>query len=51
MIQMFEQLLNSYRAIYKTKLEEITVKIMGLYDPTEPLSQIIEQLEKGEIFN
>ena len=46
-LTMLQQLLSSYRAIDEIDLEENAVKIIGSYDPVEPLSQLIEQLEKG----
>ena len=36
--------------IYEINFEENEVKMMGPYNPTEPLAQLIEQLEKGREF-
>ena len=44
---MLKHLFSSYGAIGKINLEENAVKMMGPYDPNEPLAQIIKQLEKG----
>ena len=46
-ITVLQHLFSSYRAINETYLEENAVKIMGPYDPAEPLARLIEQLEKG----
>ena len=40
----------SYRKIDRIDLEENSVKMMGPYDPVEPLSRLIEQLQKGREF-
>ena len=45
-ITMLQHTFSSYGAIYKIYLEENAVKMMGPYDPAEPLSRLIEQLEK-----
>ena len=37
-LAMIQHLLSSYRMIKKISLEENAVKIMGTYDPAEPLS-------------
>ena len=44
---MLQHLFTSYGAIDKIDLEENVVKIIGPYDPAEPLARLIEQLEKG----
>ena len=49
-LTMLHHIFSSYRAINKIDLEENTIKMMGPYDPAEPLAQIIEQLEKGRKF-
>ena len=36
-----------YRTINEINLEENSVKMMGPYNPAEPLDQLIKQLEKG----
>ena len=45
-----QHLFASYGAIEETDPEENSVKMMGTYDPTEPLVQIIKQLGKGREF-
>ena len=47
---MLKHIFSSYRAIDKINLEENAVKMMGTYNPTEPLARLIEQLEKGREF-
>ena len=47
MLDIMQHLFNSYGAIYETDLEENAVKMMGPDDPAEPLSHLIEKLEKG----
>ena len=49
-LQMFQRLFSSYGAIDKINLEENEVKIMGPYNPVEPLSCIVNQLKKGRDF-
>ena len=49
-IQMIQHLFNSYEAIDEINLEENTVKVMGPYDPAEPLACLITKLEKGRQF-
>ena len=44
---MLQHLFSRYRATDKIYLKENVVKMMRPYDPAEPLSQLIEQLEKG----
>ena len=46
-IKMIQHPFNSCRAIGKTDLEENVVKMTGLYDPVEPLAQLIDELKKG----
>ena len=41
-LTMLQFLFSSYGAIYKIDLGEYAVKMMGPYDPTEPLAQIIK---------
>ena len=43
-LQMIQNLFNSYGAIDKINLEENAVKIMGPYDPVEPLACSIDHL-------
>ena len=47
---MLQNLFSSYGRIEKIDLEENPVKMMGPYDPAEPLAWLIEQLEKGREF-
>ena len=44
---MLHHLFLIYEMIDEIDLWEIAVKMMGTYDPTEPLVQLIERLEKG----
>ena len=44
---MLQHIFYRYGAIDKIDLEENAVKMMGPYDPAEPLAQIIEQSKKG----
>ena len=37
-------------AIYIINLKENSVKMMKTYDPAEPLSWLIDQLQKGKKF-
>ena len=46
-LTMLHNLFLSYGAIDEIDLEENAVKMMGSYDPAEPLAQLIEKLEKG----
>ena len=43
-LTMIQHLFTSYGSIEKINLEENAVKMMGTYDPTEPLSRLIEKL-------
>ena len=45
-----EHISPSYEAINEIDLEENAVKMMGPYDPVEPLARLIEQLEKRREF-
>ena len=47
---MLQHLFSSYGVMGKINPEENSVKMIGSYDPTEALSQLIEQLEKGREF-
>ena len=47
---MLEHLFSSYGVMGKINPEENSVKMIGSYDPTEALSQLIEKLEKGREF-
>ena len=44
---MLQHIFSRYGVIDKIDLEENAVKMMGPYDPAEPLFQLIKQLEKG----
>ena len=44
---MMQHLFTSYREIDEINLKENEVKMMGPYDPVEPISRLTEQLEKG----
>ena len=43
---MLQHTFSSYGAIEKIYLEENVIKMMEPYDPAEPLSRLLEQLEK-----
>ena len=47
---MLQHLFASYGAIEEIDLKENAVKMMGPYDPAEPLARLIEQLEKEREF-
>ena len=49
-LTMLQNLFSRYRTIYEIDLEENSFKIMGPYNPTEPLSRLIQQLKKGREF-
>ena len=40
-LTMFQQLFSSYGEIYEINLQDIAVKMMGPYNPAEPLAQFI----------
>ena len=44
---MLQNIFTRYKAIDEIHLEENAVKMMGPYDPEEPLAQLIKQLESG----
>ena len=46
MLKMIQHLFTSYEGIYEIDLKGNAVKMMGPYDPTENLAQLIEQLKK-----
>ena len=46
-LEIIRHIFRSYGAIDEIKLEENSVKMMGPYDPAEPLARLIGQLEKG----
>ena len=46
-LTMLQHLFSSYEAISEIYFEENSVKMMEPYNPAEPLSGLIEQLEKG----
>ena len=43
-LTIIQHLFSSYRVIDKIDLEENAVKMIGPYNPAEPISQLIEQL-------
>ena len=45
---MLQHLLLGYKVIDEIDPEENSVKMMGPYNPVEPLAWLIEQLEKGK---
>ena len=49
-INILQHLFSSYGTIDEIDLEENAVKMMGPYDPIEPLAQLIEQLKNGREF-
>ena len=49
-LTMLQHMFSSYGVINEIDLEENAVKIMGPYNPTEPISQLIGHLEKGDPF-
>ena len=50
-LTMLQHIFSSYGEIDKINLKKNAVKTMGSYNPAEPLSQIIKQLEKGREFS
>ena len=46
-LTILQHILSSYGAIDGIDFEENAVKMMGPYNPAEPLARLIEQLEKG----
>ena len=46
-LKMVQHIFTSYRVIDKIDLEENMVNMMGLYNPTEPLVRLIDELENG----
>ena len=44
---MLQHLFRLYRVIDKIDLKENVVKMMGPYDPAEPLARLINQIENG----
>ena len=46
-ITMLQHLFYRYGEVNQIDLEENTSKMMGPYNPPEPLAWLIEQLEKG----
>ena len=49
-LTILQHLFASYRVIYEINLKENAVKMMTPYERTEPLSRLIEQLEKRREF-
>ena len=50
-LTILQHILSSYGAIDGIDFEENAVKMMGPYNPAEPLARLIEQLEKGRKFS
>ena len=50
-VSMLQHIFRSYGAIYEIDLEENFVKMIGVYDPSEPPNRLIYQLEKGREFS
>ena len=46
-LQILQRIFNSYGQIDETDLEENALKMMGPYNPKEPLAQLFKKLEKG----
>ena len=49
-LTMLQHLLSSYEAIDQIDLEKNSVKMMGPYNPAEPLSWLVKRLETGVEF-
>ena len=49
-LTMLQHLFSSYKAIDEIDLKENSIKMMGPYNPPEPLSRLIKQLENGRGF-
>ena len=49
-LTMLHHIFSRYGVIDEIDLEENTVKMVGPYDPAEPLDRLIGQLEKGREF-
>ena len=49
-LTVIQQLFSRYGVIDKIDLKEHSMRMMGPYDPAEPLSRLIEKLEKGREF-
>ena len=49
-LSMLQYLITYYRAIDEIDFEENAVKMMGPYDPAEPLARLIEKLGTGREF-
>ena len=47
-LKMLQHLFTSYGVIDEIDLKENAVKMIVLYNPTEPLARIIEKLENGK---
>ena len=50
-LTILQNLFSSCGAINKIDLKENAVKMMGPYDPAEPLAQLTNKLEKGRKFS
>ena len=47
-LKMLQHLFTSYGVIDEIDLKENAVKMIVLYNPTEPLARLIEKLENGQ---
>ena len=47
-LEIMDHLFRSYGDIYKIDLEENELNMMGLYNPSESLDSLTEQIEKGQ---
>ena len=50
-LYIMQHLFRAYGEIDKIYVKENSVRMVGPYDPVEPLSQLIDQLEKGWEFS
>ena len=50
-LTILHNLFSSYEVFNEINLGESTVKMMGPYNPAEPLAQLIKQLKKGREFS
>ena len=48
-LDMINHLFRAYRVIGEIDLNENDVQMMGAYHPIEPLTRLIEQLDKGRL--
>ena len=50
-LEMMDHLFRTYGAIAEIDLKEESVNMIGAYNPSEPLYQLIGYLEKGKEFS